>query len=313
MPASTQILRASAYAIDDLATAFTRGFEQYLVPHAMTPAAMAERVLYQDVNLDGSFVLQADDGPAGLALLSVRGERSWCCALAVAAAHRGEGYGRTLMEQLIAEARSRKLRQMWLEVFTQNTAAFQLYQSLGFQIERELTDYVGPLAHGVAQRAFTGPLLLSGLSDDAGEGEDLMLADRTPVEIEAAAALLHYAELEPVRPSWEFEQSVLERLASAGRLRSLAIPGEDGDAPDAYLLYEERPTEIRLLAFGTRSGADVSGGLELATVLLGALSRQHPGARYNAEEIPPGNPLGPVLEAAGCPAAQRLFEMVLAL
>src|SRR5579885_973811 len=314
MPASTRLLRASAYAIDDLAAAFTRGFEQYLVPHAMTPAAMAERVLYQDVNLDGSFVLQADDGPAGLALLSVRGERSWCCALAVAVAYRGAGYGRTLMEQLIDEARSRKLRQMWLEVFTQNTAAFQLYQSLGFRIERELTDYAGPLAHGVAQRAFTGPLLLSGLNDDAGEGEEVLFADRVPVEIEAAAALRHYAELELVRPSWEFEQSVLERLAAAGRLRALAIPGEDGAAAlDAYLLYEERPAEIRLLAFGARLGADVSGGLELATALLGALSRQHPGARYNAEEIPPGNPLGPVLEAAGCPVTQRLFEMVLAL
>ncbi len=314
MPATPQILRASHLTMAQLAAAFTRGFEQYLVPYAMTPEAMAERVSYQDVILDGSFVLQGDDGPAGVALLSVRGERGWCCALGVAAAHRGGGYGRILMEQLIAEARARRLKEMWLEVFTQNTAAFQLYQSLGFRIERELTNYAGALERGVAHRAFTGPLILPGLSADDGEGEELSPAERRPVTLDAATALAHYAELELVRPSWEFEWPVLERLAQAGRLHALVIPGEDEDSgPDALLLSEERPTEIRVLAFGVRPGADAAGGLELATALLGAISQQHPGARFTAEELPPGNPLGPVLEAAGCPETYRLFEMALAL
>src|SRR5579862_3067208 len=140
---SPQILRASEYAIDKLAIAFNRGFEQYYVSHEMTPEAMAERVIYQDVLLEGSFILQDDSGPAGLALLSVRGERSWCCALGVAAAARGSGYGRILMERLIEEARLRQLKEMWLEVYTQNTVAFQLYQSLGFRVDRELADYSG--------------------------------------------------------------------------------------------------------------------------------------------------------------------------
>jgi ribosomal protein S18 acetylase RimI-like enzyme len=312
MPAP-QILRASEYTIDKLATAFTYGFEQYFVPHAMTPEAMAERVHYQDVLLEGSFVLQDDDGPAGLALLSARGERGWCCALGVAARHRGSGYGRILMERLIEEARQRGLKEMWLEVFTQNTAAFQLYQSLGFRIERELTDYAGALAHGVARRAFTGPLILPGLSDE-DEGEEAPTAERTSVEMDATAALAYFEALQLVRPSWEFERPVLDRLAAAGRLRALAIAGEDaGDGPDALLFYEELPQEVRLLALVARPGADVTGGLEVATTLLSAVAQEHPGATFRAEEIPPGNPLAPVLEAAGCPATHRLFEMALAL
>jgi GNAT superfamily N-acetyltransferase len=313
MPA-TQILRASDYPIDKLATAFTRGFEQYFLPHAMTPEAMAERVIYQDVVLEGSFILEDEDGPAGLALLSARGERGWCCALGVAAAYRGSGYGRILMERLVEEARLRQLKEMWLEVFTQNTPAFQLYQSLGFRIERDLTDYAGPLEHGVAQRAFTGPLILPGLSDDESIGEETMPAERAPTTLEATAALAYSEELQLVRPSWEFERPVLERLAAARRLLALVIPGEgEGAAPDALLFSEERPDEVRLLGFGARPGADVTGGLELATTLLGALAQRHPGARFHAEEVPPGNPLGPVLEAAGCPVTHRLFEMTLAL
>jgi ribosomal protein S18 acetylase RimI-like enzyme len=312
MPAP-QILRASEYTIDKLATAFTYGFEQYFVPHAMTPEAMAERVHYQDVVLDGSFVLQDDDGPAGLALLSARGARGWCCALGVAARHRGGGYGRILMERLIEEARQRGLKEMWLEVFTQNTPAFQLYQSLGFRIERELTDYAGALAHGVARRAFTGPLILPGLSDE-GESEETPTAEQTPVEMDAESALARFEALQLVRPSWEFERPVLERLTADGRLRALAIAGEEAsDGPDALLFYEALPKEVRLLGFGARPGADVTGGLELATTLLSAVAREHPGAPFRAEEIPPGNPLAPVLEAAGCPVTHRLFEMALAL
>src|SRR5690242_10969186 len=104
MPA-TEILRASEFSMERLASAFTRGFEQYYVPHAMTGEGMAERIFYQDVTLEASFVLQDETGLAGLALLSIRGERSWCCALGVAAAYRGGGYGRALMERLIEEAR----------------------------------------------------------------------------------------------------------------------------------------------------------------------------------------------------------------
>jgi ribosomal protein S18 acetylase RimI-like enzyme len=314
MSASTQILRASEYTIDKLAIAFTRGFEQYVVPHVMTPEAMAERVMYQDVALEASFVLEGEDGPAGLALLSERGERGWCCALGVAAAYRGGGYGRILMERLVEEARIRQLKEMWLEVFTENTPAFQLYQSLGFRIERELIDYAGPLEHGVARRAFTGPLLLQSLGDDSSDGEEMPPADRATAALDAASALMHYDALQLVRPSWEFERPVLKRLAIAGRLRALVIPGEEADAaPDAYLLSEKRGSEIRLLGFGARPGADAAGGLELAAVLLSALAQQHAGASFSAEEIPPGDPLGPVLEAAGCPIAHRLFEMVLAL
>ena len=56
MPA-TEILRAREYSMEKLASAFTRGFEHYYVPHAMTAEGMAERVFYQDVTLEASFVL----------------------------------------------------------------------------------------------------------------------------------------------------------------------------------------------------------------------------------------------------------------
>ncbi len=310
MAATTQIVLASECSLEDLTTAFNRGFEGYLIPHALTPQALEERIKYQDILLDGSFILQSEDGPVGLALLGVRGERAWCGELAVAPAYRTQGLGRRLMERLIEEVRARRLTQLCLEVLTQNTAAFQLYQSLGFRIVRELTSYAGPLAHAVAQRAFTGPLLLPGLSDEGDDGEELPV--RPPVTLEATAVLAHYEALQLVQPSWEFERPVLERLAAAGRLSALVIPGEANEMPDAYLLTEVRESQVRLVGFGARPGADIAGGLELATALLSTLSQHYAGFTFRADEVPPGDPRGPVLDTAGCPVTYRFFEMALA-
>src|SRR5579885_3315016 len=251
MSATIQILRASDCSFDELATAFNRGFEGYAIPPAMTAQAMEERVTEQDILLDSSLVLSGEDGPAGVGLMGVRGPRAWCGELAVAPAYRGGGWGRLLIERLIQVARARSLKEMWLEVLTENTPAFQLYQSLGFRIERELTTYSGPLGHQIARRAFTGPLMLQGLGDAGEENED-SAPERAPVAIDAQVALAHYEALQLVRPSWEYERVVLDRLAAAGRLRALAIAGEeDGSSPDAYLLAEVRENgAVRLMNFG---------------------------------------------------------------
>jgi GNAT superfamily N-acetyltransferase len=310
MPATTFIRRASECSLEEITLALKNGFQDYAFPFTRTPAQQAERMALDDVVLEGSFVAFSNAGPVGAVLLGVRGQRGWCSDLALAAEYRGQGVGRALMEHQIEEARARKLARLQLEVLTNNTPALQLYQSLGFTIERELTDYSGPLPYGVEAHAFSGVLVPD---FEAGDAEDLTAAGRVPVSFDPAAALRYYDEYHLVPPSWELERPLLERLIAAGRVRALAAPGAEDNAPDAYLLYAGREAQVDLLAFGVRPGADVTGGLELATGLLNALAGQHPQARFFALNVPPGDPLGPILENAGCPVAARTFEMLLML
>jgi hypothetical protein len=128
----------------------------------------------------------------------------------------------------------------------------------------------------------------------------------------------HVETYQLTAPSWELERPLLERLIAAGGMRALAVPGEAADAPpEAYLLYAAKEgtpaAQVDLLAFGARPGADVTGGLELATVLLHALVAQQPQARFGALNVPPGDPLGPILDSAGCPVVAKTFEMLLTL
>ena len=68
----------------------------------------------------------------GYAGLLVVGEEGDIQTIAVDAAMRGGGHGRALMEALIAEARSRGVSEIFLEVRADNPIAHGLYVRLGF-------------------------------------------------------------------------------------------------------------------------------------------------------------------------------------
>ena len=86
------------------------------------------------------------DGYAGLRAPTGTGQAD-IQTIAVVEGARGQGLGRTLMNALLSEARSRGADEVFLEVRADNPAAHHLYESLGFeQIDRR-KKYYQP--HGV--------------------------------------------------------------------------------------------------------------------------------------------------------------------
>lgn len=53
--------------------------------------------------------------------------------ITVAADQQGKGYGRSLLQHMIQQAKSAGCRQVWLEVRASNQPAINLYHSAGFQ------------------------------------------------------------------------------------------------------------------------------------------------------------------------------------
>ncbi|MBT2447256.1 GNAT family N-acetyltransferase [Streptomyces sp. ISL-43] len=78
-------------------------------------------------------VLEAAGAPVGTVWVAPSGEDSYVFDVAVAEEHRGRGYGRDLM--LLAErtALAAGHRVLGLHVFTDNTPALRLYESLGYR------------------------------------------------------------------------------------------------------------------------------------------------------------------------------------
>ena len=58
-------------------------------------------------------------------------DAAWVCQVVVHAAERGKGYGRAIMRAAEEELTSRGVARVGLNVFTHNTVALGLYESLG--------------------------------------------------------------------------------------------------------------------------------------------------------------------------------------
>lgn len=80
---------------------------------------------------------------AAFAIGQVTGSRAHVITIDVAASARRGGFGRRLLEELLARFGAAGARTVRLEVDLRNAAARRFYESMGFEETRKLPDYYG--------------------------------------------------------------------------------------------------------------------------------------------------------------------------
>lgn len=133
---------ASDYPTPDLVQLLNLSFEGYVVPVHFEHTQFQTMLRKDNVDLEASRILLADDKPTGIALIARRGWSSRLAAMGLAKEMRGKKAGTWLMENLIREARERGDRRMSLEVIERNEAGVRLYKRHGFQVVRRLVSFV---------------------------------------------------------------------------------------------------------------------------------------------------------------------------
>lgn len=131
------------FGLEPAAQVLTRGFSDYFVPIASTPAILLGMARTDSVDLTVSRVVLLDGQPVAAALIARRGWTSRLAGMAVVPEARKTGVGRALMAQLLDDAKTRGERTMVLEVIEQNSPAVRLYEGCGFQKLRRLTGHTG--------------------------------------------------------------------------------------------------------------------------------------------------------------------------
>lgn len=131
------------FGLEPTAQVFTRGFSDYFVPIASSPAILLGMARADSVDLTASRVAVLDGVAVAAALIARRGWTSRLAGMAVVPEARKSGVGKALMAQLLAEAKARSEHAMALEVIEQNAPAVRLYEGCGFQKIRRLTGYAG--------------------------------------------------------------------------------------------------------------------------------------------------------------------------
>jgi ribosomal protein S18 acetylase RimI-like enzyme len=135
---SVEIRSARELSRGERAELFTAAYEGYIFPFVVDEALLSAMEEAFDFDVDAGRIASRAGERVGLGNLGVRGEDAWIGGVGVVPAARRSGVGEALMRALHDEARMRGIRRVWLEVIFENTAAFTLYEKLGYRTVRDV-------------------------------------------------------------------------------------------------------------------------------------------------------------------------------
>ena len=125
-----------------VADLFNRSFEAYFVPVHFTEDSFRTFAHRDDIDLNISQAMLADDKFIGVALIARRGKASRMGGFGIISEYRRRGAGGWFVKKLLDGARLRGETHMYLEVITQNKAAIRLYKGHGFSRLRRLYGFM---------------------------------------------------------------------------------------------------------------------------------------------------------------------------
>lgn len=275
------LVPASQFTVEQLTDIYNQTRVDYVVPMPMNTAKLKEYIHNYDIDLKRSAVAVKYGEPIALAMLGVRGGRTWITRLGVIPDKRQGGVGRGLMNTLIANSRALGAKTVVLEVIKNNIPAQRLFQELGFQPARELLVIRRPPA---AMNISIG----NGLYIDAAGYQEALaiLEKRTGIA------------------SWV---TANESLYNAGNLSALVVNLPKGGR--GWLVYQNTVFQLSRVVLETE-GDDT---LKLAISLLQNLHWRHPVQDTIVENIPADDKYWPAFQKLGYIVSFTRIEMHLNL
>jgi GNAT superfamily N-acetyltransferase len=278
-----QLVSADKVSLAQRVAVMNAAYADYLVPIHVTPEQMSLMDRCFDISISRSVIARTRWDLVGMALLAIRGGRGWISGVGVLPAWRRQGVGRRMMEWLLEQARHTGLRQVTLEVISENKPARELYCSLGFSERRELLTWQRPAT-----------------------------ADPLPVPAErlspvlAPDLLLYFHGWHDQPPSWQRDYTSVSKMASM--LRGYQLDGQD--EPAGYCIVGGSEDSVALVDVGINPDA---GLLMPGRLMLQALAGLNLGRSISIMNVPADDALSRVLAGLRFLVTLRQVEMVIQL
>ncbi|MEO0600266.1 MAG: GNAT family N-acetyltransferase [Myxococcota bacterium] len=268
-----EIRSAATLTAQELAHAFTRGFEGYAVPVRFGTREWSEFVRVMSVDIDTSVVALEGEVPVGILAIGIRGDEARIAGMGVVPERRHQGLGRQMLAHGLTTTNARSPTRVVLEVIDQNAAARELYRSFGFREARRLVGWDRPAT-----------------PTHCAESTCVV-----PIRELARAAF----RLEGSRLPWPVAPESLGMMAPPMQARALG----DDSAHALVRLPEEGPARLTTV---------VATCVDRATTLLRALCAESPPRAWTCPPNLPEGYLSDAFDAAGfVPGAVTQYEMVL--
>jgi GNAT superfamily N-acetyltransferase len=269
----------------DRAPIINRAYANYYVPMRVTAEQMAAIDRFYDVDLNRSLVALVGRDAVGMALLCIRGRSGWITGVGVLPEHRRHGLGRALIGRLIEQARHAGVREIFLEVITQNTPAWRLYADAGFEPIRELL---------IWRRS--------------SESDALPIPEERLAQADAGGLLAHFDGWHSQPATWQRAAPTLAHMVVAGRLKGYRLDWRGAAA--AYCLVSGHDDTLSLMDVGIDPATDITTP---GRILLQALAHMYWGRALTISNVPADDPLNRVLAALRFLVTVRQIEMRLTL
>lgn len=260
-----------------------QAYADYHVPLHVDADGLARMDYLYDVDLAASVVAVRDDELIGQTLLSRRDGRGWISAVGTTPAARRQGVARAMVLAALSNARRLGLREVTLEVISENARARALYVDLGFSDVRELLTWR--------------------LASDA---DPLPIPQELLSEVAPESIVPNFDDWHRERSCWQRELVTLRRMFGRCRAYSLRLDGR----PAAYCLVADRVESVSILDAGINPDF---GAVRAGRPLLQALSRLFPNRTLTIMNVPADDPLSRALAALRFHVTIRQWEMMMRL
>jgi ribosomal protein S18 acetylase RimI-like enzyme len=276
------LISAHDLPFDDFVHTFNRAYSDYFVPVYIEGDAMRRTIRRDAIHLKQSWVALHHQRPIGIGMLGLRNGLAWIGGLGVVPEWRGQGIGRQLTLALLESARHAKASHLQLEVIERNQAAFQLYQSLGFEVKRRLLVLQAP------------PEAITPAPDPTYRLQ----------EVSVRVALKHYKAFHAQSNPWQRSYEALDHLTDSMDAWTIS----QGGAVRAYAVGWLTDEMIRLMDVAMQPDQQAA-----LTALLRHLHQQAPHVPGSLVNLPDSDPTWPVLKQLGYQPVESQWEMVLPL
>jgi RimJ/RimL family protein N-acetyltransferase len=272
---------ASDFTMAELADIFNKGYEAYFTTFNFDAARMQNHIESHDIVMSASRVARQEDGtPVGVALLGKRDQRGWVGGVGIYLPERGKGIGKQLMTELIESARQENIRDLYLEVLTQNANAHALYVKLGFQQTRRVV-----VIH------------LNEL-----ETVDVSAENIQPIELDEALILRDRWQTPP--NTWQYAPETLRKTPNIS-----CLTYGTHDQPEALIIFRAFPGETEFVhLFDVAMEPDNDEALKR---LISHLRQSKRGANIRMVNLPEDNAEWQILASMGAQEMMSQYEMLL--
>lgn len=210
-----------------LADLFNMGFQGYYMPVNLNSEQMKDIILKENIALNLSYEIINNNNPIGFCLTGIRDDVAWCGGIGITPDFRGQGLGKRLLTECIAELCKSNLKYYQLECIKENERALKLYRSLGFKWTGDLFNF---------KLAEPKPIEIDFTQYELTLGSELDL-------------IKYWADLHPIKKSWQGDLPALLYNSDQYQIKILKY----NDLVQGMIVYKESEKGVYIADLGVRN------------------------------------------------------------